>query len=192
MKDKLTAIISGMTIAIIGGVCLNVPIVANAKTNTTKNFPTIAEPTSVELTSETTLLARTKCKVNQFETQVFQLTNQVRQRYGLRPLRWNCRLIAASKNHSVDMARTRKLSHTGSDGSTLSIRANRVGYEYSYLAENVAAGQRTPEQVVESWMNSSGHRRNILNPKITEIGVGYAYMEQDRYRTYWTQVFGSR
>ena len=66
-----------------------------------------------------------------------------------------------------------------------------MGYRYSYLAENVAAGQRSPQSVVDSWMKSSGHRKNILNPKVTEIGVGYSSVSRDRYGTYWTQVFGS-
>ncbi|MGL5944276.1 MAG: CAP domain-containing protein [Waterburya sp.] len=58
-----------------------------------------------------------------------------------------------------------------------------MGYQYSNLGENVAQGQTTPTDVLDSWMNSSGHRENILNPNFTEIGVGYE-------NNYWTQVFG--
>ena len=187
MKNKLTIIFSTTILAIISEISLAAPDIANANTNTNK----IARSKSVELAPEKTLLAQGRCQINSFETQVFQLTNQVRQRYRLRPLRWNCRLIAAAQNHSRDMARTKRLSHRGSDGSTMAIRARRVGYRYSYLAENVAAGQRSPQSVVDSWMKSSGHRKNILNPNVTEIGVGYSSVSRDRYGTYWTQVFGS-
>ncbi|MGF1490839.1 MAG: CAP domain-containing protein [Prochloraceae cyanobacterium] len=145
-----------------------------------------------ESISETTLLARSGCQVNQFETQVFQLTNQVRQKYGLSPLRWNCQLIEAAQKHTRDMANMRRISHTGSDGSQLADRVRRVGYRYSYIAENVAAGYRSPEAVVNGWMNSPGHRKNILNPNATEIGIGFVSIQGDRYGSYWTQVFGRR
>ena len=169
MKNRI-AIIASMIFAVIGSICLSAPEIANAKTKTT---------------SSTTLLAQNQCRINQFENRVFQLTNSIRHSNGLRPLKWNCRLIMAAKNHSQDMAKINRMSHSGSDGSTIAMRAERVGYRYSYLAENVAAGQRSPEQVVDDWMKSPGHRRNILNPNITEIGVGF-------YNQYWTQVFGSK
>ncbi|MDJ0588412.1 MAG: CAP domain-containing protein [Pleurocapsa sp. MO_226.B13] len=112
-----------------------------------------------------------------------KLTNQVRAKYRLRPLRSNCRLYKAAQNHTVNMVKMRRISHTGSDGSSVGVRVKRVGYQYSAVAENVAKGQKTPSQVVQSWMNSPGHRKNILNPKYTEIGIGYS-------NNYWTQVFG--
>ncbi len=117
--------------------------------------------------------------------EVWQITNQVRAKHGLRPLQFNHQLHAAAQNHSNDMARNRFMNHKGSNGSTMSERVKVVGYSYSYLAENVAWGQRIPEEVVRSWMNSSGHRKNILNPNLTEIGIGYN-------NNYWTQVFGTR
>lgn len=122
---------------------------------------------------------------NQFESQVHQLTNQERSKYGLRPLSWNSQLRAAAINHSIDMARMQRMSHTGSNGSDVSARVKAQRYSYSMIAENVAAGQRTPQQVVSSWMNSPGHRKNILNPNLTEIGIGHT-------NGYWTQVFGKR
>ncbi|MEM8723248.1 MAG: CAP domain-containing protein [Cyanobacteria bacterium P01_G01_bin.39] len=122
---------------------------------------------------------------NQFESQVYQLTNQERSRYSLRHLLWNDQLYAAAINHSRDMARIRRMSHTGSNGSNISYRVKAQRYRYSMVAENVAAGQLTPQHVVSSWMRSPGHRQNILNPNLTEIGVGYC-------DGYWTQVFGKR
>lgn len=124
------------------------------------------------------------CRISSFANQVFQLTNTERSRFGLRPLRFSCRLYEAAKIHTIDMARNRRMSHTGSDGSRLGDRVNRVGYPYSRVGENVAYGQRTPEAVVRSWMNSQGHRQNILNPNFTEIGVAHSHQ-------YWTQVFGT-
>ena len=74
------------------------------------------------------------------------------------------------------------------DGEQVWDRARTVGYPYRKVAENIAAGQRTPQDVVTSWMNSSGHRANILNCNLTEIGVGYA--TGGSYGRYWTQNFG--
>jgi uncharacterized protein YkwD len=83
-------------------------------------------------------------------------------------------------------------SHTGLDGSSFSDRARRQGYNISYGGENIAAGYSTPEKVVQGWMNSSGHRDNILGEHYTDIGVGYAYSKNSSYGIYWTAVFGSQ
>ncbi|NEO62132.1 MAG: CAP domain-containing protein [Moorea sp. SIO4G2] len=145
----------------------------------------LLSPDIVNKTNNHLELADNRRKVPREVYEVWQITNQVRAKYGLRPLQFNHRLYAAAQNHSNDMARNRFMSHRGSNGSTMSDRVKAVGYQYSYLAENVASGQRTPQEVVRSWMNSSGHRKNILNPNLTEIGIGYA-------NNYWTQVFGRR
>jgi len=129
-------------------------------------------------------LADSRIQVSRDVYDVWQLTNQVRAQHGLRPLSFNQRLYAAAQNHSNDMARHGFMSHQGSNGSSMSDRVRAVGYNYSSIAENVAAGYRTPEEVVRGWMNSPGHRKNILNPNLTEIGVGHD-------NNYWTQVFGT-
>ncbi|MEM7760950.1 MAG: CAP domain-containing protein [Cyanobacteria bacterium P01_A01_bin.40] len=139
---------------------------------------TIASPLLIQVES-----ASAKCRPSRAALEVARLTNQVRAKRGLRPLRSNCRLYKAAQNHSVNMARMRKTTHTGSDGSNMETRVKRVGYRYSTLAENVAGGQKTPSQAVRAWLNSPGHRRNMLSPKYTEIGVGAS-------NNYWTQVFG--
>jgi Ca2+-binding RTX toxin-like protein len=86
-------------------------------------------------------------------------------------------------------------SHTGKDGSTAATRSKKVGYEAYYLGENIAAGYSTPQSVVQGWINSSGHRANLLNVNYTELGVGYEFLSNDtgsvNYYHYWTQVFGS-
>jgi uncharacterized protein YkwD len=127
--------------------------------------------------------ASANCQVSSEALEVVELTNQVRTQHGLEPLHLNCQLYEASQNHTADMAKTGNLSHTGSDGYSVDTRLKRVGYQYSSAAENIAYGQEEPSQVLNSWMNSPGHRENILNPSHTDIGVGFL-------NNYWTQVFG--
>lgn len=130
-----------------------------------------------------------------FVQQVLELTNQERASAGLQPLTLNSRLNRAAHRHSENMALDDFFSHTGADGSTPFERMQIEGYNYQRAAENVAAGYSTPEEVVEGWMNSSGHRANILNGDLTELGVGYYYLANDtgtiNYNHYWTQLFGT-
>jgi uncharacterized protein YkwD len=74
-------------------------------------------------------------------------------------------------------------------------RVRAEGYQYSLVGENISAGNSTPEAAMQSWMNSSGHRANILNSGFRELGVGYYVLENDQgsvnYKHYWTQVFGT-
>lgn len=130
-----------------------------------------------------------------FEQSVFELTNEERLKAGLAPLTYNPQLEYSAENHSTNMALQDFFSHTGIDGSTMAQRIGAAGYQFSNAAENIAAGYTTPEQVVGGWMNSPGHRANILNPNLTEIGVGYYCLETDpgilNYNHYWTQNFGS-
>jgi uncharacterized protein YkwD len=98
------------------------------------------------------------------------------------------------------MVEHRFISHTGSDGTDLKYRINQAGYQgYRLIGENLASGQMTPKQVVEGWMNSPGHRANILRPEFTEIGIAYILgdvkaVSSSRWLKggYWTQHFGSR
>ena len=132
---------------------------------------------------------------SQLINQVVELTNQERAKAGLQPLTLNNQLTQAAQDHSDSMAVDDFFSHTGADGSSVGDRVRETGYNYSTAGENIAAGQRTAEDVVEGWMNSPGHRANILNPNYTEIGVGYELLENDtgsvNYNRYWTQVFGT-
>ncbi|KAB8316380.1 CAP domain-containing protein [Tolypothrix campylonemoides VB511288] len=119
-----------------------------------------------------------------FEQQVFELTNQERAKNGLPPLKANAELNYAADKYAEEMSKRGVLSHTGSDGSKAWDRAEAVGYEAQMMGENIAAGQRTPEQVVKGWMDSPGHRANILRSQYTDIGIGF-------YDKYWVQDFGS-
>jgi len=119
-----------------------------------------------------------------FEQQVFDLTNQRRSQQGLSPLTLNLTLNDVAEKHSQDMATRNYFSHQGLDGSQPWDRMRAEGYVYSRAAENIAFGQPTPQAVVDAWMNSPGHRQNILDPNLKDIGVGY-------YNGYWTQDFGT-
>jgi len=126
-----------------------------------------------------------------FETQLLRLTNLERQKQGLAPLKLSAQLSRAAQLHGTDMATNNYFSHTGRNGSSLGDRVKAIGYKYSRVGENIAAGRSTPEGTMKQWMNSAGHRANILNPRFTEIGFGYANTSNSRYQHYWVQVFGT-
>lgn len=121
--------------------------------------------------------------------QVAALTNKERLNAGCPALVVNATLTSVAQAHSEDMAAHNYFDHNSQDGRSPFDRMSAAGYRYSTAAENIAAGQRTPQDVVTAWMNSAGHRANILNCKLTQIGVGYATGGQ--YGSYWTQDFGT-
>jgi stress response protein SCP2 len=120
--------------------------------------------------------------------EVVRLTNRERTSRGLGALATDSRLARAAHVHSVDMATRDFFAHECPSGTQAWDRAVASGYRYRKVAENIAAGQRSAAEVVEGWMNSPGHRANILDGELTQIGVGYA--TGGEYGTYWTQVFG--
>lgn len=118
-----------------------------------------------------------------YEQQVVDLINHERTSRGLSPLVIHHMLEDAAEAHSMDMYDNSFCSHTSSDGTPWSTRIQQHGYTpFLGLAENVACGQRTPAEVVNDWMNSSGHRANILGD-FEHVGVGY-------YNNFWTMDFG--
>jgi uncharacterized protein YkwD len=126
-------------------------------------------------------------EITSLENRVTALTNAERVAAGCGELRTDERLRTAARGHSHDMAVNNYFSHTGLDGSSPSDRARAAGYDGG-VAENIAMGYRTPEDVMRGWMNSEGHRNNLLNCRHGVIGVGLAY--DSRGRPYWTQKFG--
>jgi serralysin len=130
-----------------------------------------------------------------FVNRVLELTNQYRIQNGLNALKLNEELTVTAELHSIDMATNDYMEHYGLDGSTPWGRAALVGYDSKYMSENLAGGQRTPEAVVQAWINSPGHRANLLGANYTEMGVGYYTPDEDtgdhNYWHYWTQLFGS-
>lgn len=122
---------------------------------------------------------------------VIRLTNDARARNGLAPLASNAKLMQAARIHAQQMAKFQRLDHTinGAQYPTMQSRLEAVAYPYSNAAENVAWNQRDPASVVNGWMNSSGHRANILNPDLREIGAAMARTAKGE--PYWIQVFGT-
>jgi uncharacterized protein YkwD len=121
------------------------------------------------------------------ENEVTALVNRERGRNGCGRVRTDERLRTASRRHSQDMAERNYFSHTSPDGRSPWARAEAAGYDQP-IGENIAKGQRTPESVMKAWMDSPGHRRNILNCDAEAIGVGLAY---DGNTPIWTQLFGA-
>lgn len=125
--------------------------------------------------------------VKKVEYQVIQLVNQERAKRGLKPLKSNWELSRIARFKSQDMRDRNYFSHTSPTYGSPFTMIKSFGLWYSAAGENIAAGQETAWKVMQSWMNSPGHRANILNAQYTEIGVGYATGGGMRY--YWTQMF---
>lgn len=120
--------------------------------------------------------------------EVIALSNLQRKTKGLAPLAENRALTAAAQAHACDNARTGRMSHSGSDGSTLPDRLARAGYSYREAAENVAAGFFDAPSVMSGWMQSKGHRKNILGRTLRDVGIGVARGADGQL--YWTMDLG--
>ena len=127
-------------------------------------------------------------------------TNAYRVANGCPALRVNAILMGTAQTHSQEMALRDYVGHTSADGTSPWDRIQAAGYTYRLVAENIAWGATSPEQVVDAWYFESppndAHRKNILNCALREIGVGYYYLASDPGKvtahTYWTQDFGAR
>jgi uncharacterized protein YkwD len=107
------------------------------------------------------------------------------------PLQWNDALGNAALTHSRDMATRRYFSHRAKDGSQVAERATRAGYSWRRVGENIAFGQRTPEEAVAGWLDSPGHCANIMHRGFTEMGAAYGVTPARQTGIiYWTQAFG--
>ena len=124
------------------------------------------------------------------EARIFDLINAERRHSGLPALVYNEQLNRMAKIQAENMARFQKMAHTipGAQLPTLGDRARYVGYTYGRIAENVALGYPNAETVVEGWMNSTGHRRNILDGSVVETGI--AISRSSAGGLYYCQVFG--
>ncbi len=126
----------------------------------------------------------------EMRSDVIDLSNAARSENDLAPLAQSEALARAAQDHACWMAETGEFSHSGEDGSTIADRARDAGFDYRFVAENIAFGQRTPEQVVSGWMESEGHRENLLSPRARKIGIGLA--ANDEGRVYWVMSLGQR
>ncbi|SER34766.1 uncharacterized protein, YkwD family [Gracilibacillus ureilyticus] len=123
-------------------------------------------------------------ELSQFEQQVVALTNAERQKQGLAPLKIDTELSKVARVKSQDMATNGYFSHNSPTYGSPFDMMKQFGINYRTAGENIAKGQQSPEEVVKAWMNSEGHRANILNANFTHIGVGYVANGD-----VWTQQF---
>ncbi|GAA3247252.1 CAP domain-containing protein [Streptomyces labedae] len=161
------------------------PTTAAPKPSTAAPAPSTTAPKPTTTAPEPTASApKPTATASGAVARVVELVNAERAEAGCAPVTANSTLNTAAQRHSEDMASTGTMSHTGSDGSDPGERITRAGYAWSTYGENVAYGYSTPEQVMQGWMTSPGHKANILNCSFKEIGVGLS-------GTYWTQDFGT-
>lgn len=127
---------------------------------------------------------------------VLRLINTERATRGLKPLTANPSLERAAQDHARHMAEADCYAHECPGEKGLSDRIRQTGYRYRRISENIHAAQLDPRRVVAGWMNSPGHRENILDPDVTEIGIGHFYLAQDGGREthhhYWVANFGTQ
>jgi uncharacterized YkwD family protein/spore coat assembly protein SafA len=125
--------------------------------------------------------------VTNYESEVVRLVNDIRRKNGLNPLTHDWELSRVARYKSQDMKDNKYFSHTSPTYGSPFQMMKSFGISYRTAGENIAKGYATPEAVVNGWMNSSGHRANILNSSYTRIGVGYV-----AGGNYWTQMFISK
>lgn len=121
---------------------------------------------------------------HRYVQQIVDLVNAERQKAGLAPLTLDKKVTAASQVRAEEIRQS--FSHTRPNGSNFATALREQNVSYRRAGENIAWGQPSPEAVVNAWMNSSGHRANILNKNFTKIGVGYFHYNG---RNYWSQLF---
>jgi uncharacterized YkwD family protein len=171
---------------------------ASPTTPTTPVTP--AEPTTPNKTPDATPDTNTNTNTNtnndndtqtsnlgSYEQQVVDLVNKERAAAGLPALKVNTKLAAVAEKKAEDMRDKNYFSHTSPTYGSPFDMMKQFGITYTSAGENIAMGQKTPEAVMNGWMNSEGHRANILNSSYTEIGVGY--VTSSNGTTYWVQQF---
>jgi uncharacterized protein YkwD len=126
---------------------------------------------------------------DQMAQEVLTLTNQERAKVGLSPLTWNDTLAGIGANHCQDMIDRNYFAHESPEGQGPSDRADAAGYQWSWIGENIAFGYSSASTVMTGWMNSPGHKANILRPEFTELGVGIR--QTGNSQLYWAQEFGT-
>ncbi|WP_203248864.1 CAP domain-containing protein [Sporosarcina beigongshangi] len=146
--------------------------------------PTPAPEKPTEVAPSTPVETPQDASISAIEKAVLDLTNAERQKAGLKPLQTDKNLMTSARQKSADMASKKYFSHTSPTYGSPFDQMKANGVTYKAAAENIAMGQRTAEEVVKGWMESPGHRQNILTPGYTHIGIGF-----DKNGNYWTQQF---
>ena len=145
--------------------------------------PNVANP-SLIYPGQVMNIPTVNTQVTNYEREVIRLVNEIRTSRGLSALKEDWQLSRVARYKSQDMKDKGYFSHTSPTYGSPFEMMKKFGISYRAAAENIARGQRTPQEVVNAWMNSAGHRANILNAQYTKIGVGYV-----ANGNYWTQMF---
>ncbi|HEO8421200.1 CAP domain-containing protein [Niallia sp. FSL W8-0635] len=157
----------------------NKPVQSKPETTTSQNNTVAESAKPAKENSE-----KVASTVSAFEKEVVELTNKERAKNGLKALTLDSELSKVAKVKSQDMSTNNYFDHTSPTYGSPFDMMKQFGITYNAAGENIAKGQKTPEEVVNAWMNSEGHRANILSDKFTHIGVGYV-----ENGNYWTQQF---
>ena len=126
-------------------------------------------------------------KKEEYVNRVFELVNKERISRGLKALTLDNSLCNAAQKRATEISSN--MSHTRPDGKEFFTVLKEMNISYNYAGENIGGGYSSPEAVVKGWMNSEGHRDNILDPYFTKMGVGYYEKSDTQYQYYWTQFF---
>ncbi len=167
---------------------------ASAVADSSETSPTATESTR----SETVMIEG--CEVDKYQAAMLKQVNATRANArscgteafaAAQPLTYNCPIEGAATSHSQDMATNNFFSHMGSDGLRVGARVTATEYEWSVVGENIAAGYDEVETVMDAWLESPGHCRNIMDPRFTEFAVTRVDASNMDYENYWTQVFAT-
>ena len=194
-NGKLTKALSGSKTVSAEGISIEGGAAATASVNGfsvetyADGFTKLPYLISITAPNPARLLVNSDVSITERERQVFDLTNAVRIRHGLAFLSWSDKLADVARAHSVDMSLNSFFSHTNLAGLSPFDRMKNAGIRYYMAAENLAAGQKDAAQAMNDWMNSEGHRKNILTPELEELGVGVAISPEGRL--FYTQNFAA-
>jgi uncharacterized protein YkwD len=161
----------------------------NITTSSSSTASQTAQNTT-ETNSSQTLTAEQLAQLStNAEHKVCELINSFRKENGLAELEWSDELAGIAREHSKNMAEQSFFNHINKEGKTPADRLVDAGIDFTAVAENIAAGEPTAEGVVRQWLNSEGHRANILDPDLTKVGIGFYADTNAQYKYYWTQTF---
>lgn len=165
------------------------PVATPAPTAKPTEKPTVTPAPTAKPTTKPTAAPSSSSEAA-MEEEVLRLVNEERAKQGLGALKRASDLDNLARAHSADMIKRNFFDHTNPDGQSPFDRMRAAGISYRAAAENIASGQTSAQSVMNAWMNSSGHRKNILNSTYTEIGIGA--VKSSAGKIYWTQEFVKR
>lgn len=179
----------------VNGVKFKLPLTPNcpnlpSKPNNTPSNPSTTpeqKPDSTPNNPNTTPEQKPSTDFSSYQQQVLDLVNAERAKRGISALTLDSSLSSIATKKSQDMVNKNYFDHTSPTYGSPFDMMKQFGISYRTAGENIAKGQKTPQEVVAAWMNSEGHRKNILNPNFTNLGVGIA--KDSNKTTYWTQMF---